>query len=63
MKKISKEELKIKYESMTNKELSEELGITIPTLLKYIKENGIELKGNTGNRKIEVRIDEKEKQA
>lgn len=48
--KIRKKELEEKYRKMNSKDLAKELGVTFPTLLNYLKEAGIELKGK-GNRK------------
>ena len=48
--RISKKELEEKYNNMNSKELAKELGVTFPTLLNYLKEAGIKLKGK-GNRK------------
>jgi hypothetical protein len=58
MKKINKEELKKIYRSNTNKEVCKMLDISLPTLLRYLKEFGIKRKGK-GNplgakRKIEL---------
>lgn len=49
MKQISKAELEKKYRSMKGKDLAKELGVTFPTLLAYLEEAGIKLKGK-GNR-------------
>lgn len=46
---IKKQELQKMYEKMTNKQVCLQLGITIPTLMKYLKLAGIEKKGS-GNR-------------
>lgn len=48
--RISKKELEEKYNKMKSKELAKELGVTFPTLLNYLKESGIQLKGK-GNKK------------
>ncbi len=48
--KISKKELEKKYNKMNSKDLAKELDITLPTLISYLKEAGIKLKGK-GNRK------------
>lgn len=53
MKILSKKDLAKKYRSMSNRELCKELDITNPTLVKYLKLNGIPLKGK-GKRKIMV---------
>ena len=47
---ITKEQLKEMYKTMSNKELAEKLGVTIPTLLATLKRCGIKLKGK-GNTK------------
>ena len=52
--KITKEELEKKYYSMTNEALAKELGVTKPTLAKYIKNAGIKLKGRGVKNKLEV---------
>ena len=45
MLKITKKELEKKYHESTIQNLSIELGISVPTLMKYLKEAGIPLKG------------------
>ena len=56
MKEITKDELKERYFSRTNEQLSMELGISKPTLMKLLRANGIELKGKGyGRKKIVVR--------
>lgn len=45
---IKKEDLERLYGSMSNKDLAEKLGVSIVTLLKYLKDSGIELKGKGG---------------
>lgn len=55
--KLSKDDLSKKYNSMKNEELAEELGVSIPTLMKIIDSSGIKRKGS-GNpwhkEKIEI---------
>lgn len=48
MKTITKEELEELYNSKSNIEVCEILGIAEPTLLRYLKSAGIELKGKGG---------------
>lgn len=52
---ITKDELEKMYNSMTIPELIEKLGISRPTIYILLKENGIKLKGNVGNKK-KVRV-------
>lgn len=49
--KLTKKKLKELYENNTNKDLCKMLNITNPTLVKYIKDAGIERKG-MGNRSL-----------
>lgn len=55
---INKKELSELYNSMSNKDLAEQLNISIVTLLKLLTDSGIELKGKggglTGKTKIQV---------
>lgn len=53
MKEIKKSELEKLYNEMTNKELAEDLGITTVTLIKYLQDAGIRMKGK-GKRKLRV---------
>jgi len=53
---IGKEELENLYNSMSNKDLSEKLGISAVTLNKLIKDSGIELKGKGGGMAAETKI-------
>jgi len=46
---ISKKDLELKYNSMSNDDLCKELGISYPTLMKLIDEAGIRRKGS-GNK-------------
>jgi DNA-binding Xre family transcriptional regulator len=48
MMTINKKELTKLYNSMSNKNLAEKLGISIVTLLKLLKDSSIELKGKGG---------------
>ncbi len=52
---ITREELREKYSSMKNDDLCDELGITRPTLVKYLNDVGIPLKGK-GNRMPKKKI-------
>lgn len=45
MKTISKENLEKIYKENTNDKAAEILGISVPTMLKYVKQAGIEIKG------------------
>lgn len=59
MLKITKEELEKLYLTRKNSDICRILGISLPTLLKYIKNSGIKPKGkgnrdNFRNRKILV---------
>ncbi len=56
---ISKERLEKLYRENTNKKVCQILGITVPTLLKYLDACGIERKGmgnpqGSGNKKIRI---------
>lgn len=51
MKKITKKELEDLYNSKSNTEVCEILGVAEPTLLRYLKDAGIELKGKGGGQK------------
>ncbi len=54
---ITKNDLERKYNSMKTTDLAKELKISVPTLLKILKENGIEHKGpgnSFSNTKIQV---------
>lgn len=50
-KQITKTELEKLYRSSKNTDLAEQLGISVPTLIRYVSEAGIELKqkGNHDN--------------
>ena len=48
MKHISKKELLALYESKTNDEVCKILGISKATLIKYLRESDIPLKGKGG---------------
>ena len=50
MKTISKESLEEKYRSMRNRDLCQELGVSMPTLMAMLKKANINLKGS-GNRR------------
>lgn len=54
--KITKAELKELYENNSNEYVCQKLGITVPTLLKYLKDAGIELKGKGGGMVSEPKI-------
>ena len=56
---LSNTELENLYRSNTNNVVCKLLGVTHPTLLKYLKENGIEIKGT---RKKKLLITKEEKQ-
>lgn len=43
---LSKEEFEAKYNSMTNKELAEELNVSMTTITSYVKKLGIAKKGS-----------------
>lgn len=45
MIELSVAELRTKYYSKTNKQLAQELNISVPTLLELLQKHGIELKG------------------
>jgi hypothetical protein len=45
MIKLTKKQLKEKYYSQSIKELTKELGITTPTLMRLLKKHNIEKKG------------------
>lgn len=54
MKQISKEELSAIYNGNTNKEACKILGVSEPTLNRYLKKAGIQTKGSGNNRKYEI---------
>tara|TARA_R110002126_G_scaffold46379_3_gene130578 strand:+ start:2063 stop:2257 length:195 start_codon:yes stop_codon:yes gene_type:complete len=59
IKNLTKEDLEKLYHSKTNKDVCFELGITLPTLMKYIRKAGIKQKpqGNFDNSdKIKLKI-------
>jgi hypothetical protein len=52
---ITKYELEKIYRDNQNEVACQILGVSMPTMLKYLKENGIELKGSGGhNNKIQI---------
>ena len=53
--KATKEELQQLYFAKTNKEICVILGVTMPTLLSYLKKSEIELKGS-GNRQPKAKV-------
>lgn len=54
---ITKESLKSLYHGKTNKEAAKELGISVPTLLKMVKEAGIKKKGQGSHeRKPKIKV-------
>ena len=53
--KITKEKLEELYRSNLNKKICEKLGITMPTLIKLLRNNFIKLKGS-GNREKRSKI-------
>ena len=55
MKRISKEKLQDLYYNHTNEEVANMLGITKVTLIKYVRDAGIPMKGKGMHlRKLEV---------
>lgn len=55
MKKITKEKLENMYKTLSNEEVCKRLGISVPTLIRLLKDNDIELKGASGRiRKVTV---------
>ncbi len=54
IKVISSKELEALYNSMTNKELCMFLNISKGTLIQYIKENNIPMKGKGNIKKITI---------
>ena len=55
MTEISKDELKVLYETKRPAEVAELLEISRPTLLKLLRENGIPVRPQGAPRKIAVR--------
>lgn len=53
---IEKNELEKLYNTMSNKALSEKLGVSIVTLLKILTDAGIELKGKGGGMASETKV-------
>ena len=58
MIELTKAELEQKYLNSTNEELAKELDISIPTLLKLLRENKIALKGKGygSTQKVQVTV-------
>jgi|DEB0MinimDraft_10_1074344.scaffolds.fasta_scaffold32284_2 Mn-dependent DtxR family transcriptional regulator len=54
MIQLSKTQLEQKYKSTTVKKLAEELKISPPTLIKLIKDSGIELKRSNVSNKVKI---------
>ena len=54
MKKISKAELQEIYNNNTNKDACKILGVSEPTLSRYLEMAGIPKKGSGNNRKYEI---------
>ena len=52
---LTQKKLRKLYYSMSNKELCKKLGVTNPTLMKYLKTAGIPLKG-MGNRTKRTKV-------
>ncbi|MCP4988527.1 MAG: hypothetical protein GY928_21485 [Colwellia sp.] len=52
--KITKEKLEKLYNSMTNQELCLELGVSMPTLSKMLKDSGIKRKGSGRTTKYRI---------
>lgn len=53
MKTITKEELQRMYDTMTNKEIADKLGVSTQTLITTLKKAGIKMKGKgRGSQKI-----------
>ncbi len=55
--RIKRDKLIKMYETLSNKEICEQLGVTQPTLTRILKDNGIELKGAAGRVKKVVVVD------
>jgi hypothetical protein len=55
MKQITKTELENMYRHNSNQEVCQMLGVSLPTLLSYLKEFGIVLKGK-GNSKTKIEL-------
>jgi len=53
--RIKNEELKQLYFAKKNKEICKILGVTMPTLMSYLKKAKIELKGS-GNRESKAKV-------
>lgn len=52
---LSKAELEKLYRENTNKIVAKQLGVSTPTLMTYIKNNNISLKGKgSGKKKIQI---------
>ena len=52
--KITRKELERKYNSMTNQELCLDLGVSMPTLSKMLKDSGIKRKGSGRTTKYRI---------
>ncbi len=52
---IKREDFEILYRNHTNDYVCEYMNISMPTLIRYLKNNGIRLKGK-GNRKFKSKI-------
>ena len=55
MKSITKEDLEKMYRENTNDEVCRILGISKVTLVSYLNNAGIKLKGKGNNRKFEIK--------
>lgn len=55
MKKITRDELEELYRNNTNDDVCAILGVSKVTLLTYLKEAKIKLKGKGNNRKFEIK--------
>ncbi len=53
---ITKKELEIMYNSNTNDYCCKQLGVTKVTLVKYLTQCGIKLKGKSGGKKKKLNI-------
>lgn len=54
MSELTKEKLEEMYQRMTNKELARELGISHVTLIRYLEDAGVKMKGKGNKRKIRI---------
>ncbi len=53
---LTKNELEKIYRENSNDDAAKIIGVSVPTMLKYLKDNGIKLKGAGANNQKKVKI-------